>query len=257
MRNMLAMTGDYPITHYYHYAIMQTPDPHAALRQRAERRRLVSESLPPDASPEVQRLVQELQVHQIELEMQNEELLLAQAAAEASRLQYVDLYDFAPVGYCTLTPAGTISQLNLRTSHLLGQERQRLRGRRLALFVAPAERDQFAEFVARLWASPGRRPAPTPPAGHGRVPHRAGAAQQRDEARPGPGSIRAGGAGGWPGAFQRGRRRRGLRCRRAGFAGIGLAGIRTRVGLLGGTFSIQSRPGRGTSFFLPVPVPAG
>ncbi len=40
-------------------------------------------------------------------------------------------------------------------------------------------------------------------------------------------------------------------------AGIGLAGIRTRVGLLGGTFSTQSRPGRGTSFFLRVPVPAG
>ncbi|TDN40040.1 PAS domain S-box protein [Hymenobacter sp. UV11] len=139
---------------------MKAPDPHPvlhSLRQRAERRRLVSESLPPDASPEVQRLVQELQVHQIELEMQNEELLLAQTEAEASRLQYVDLYDFAPVGYCTLAPTGTISQLNLHTSHLLGQERQRLRGRRLALFVVPAERDQFAEFMGRMWASPGRR----------------------------------------------------------------------------------------------------
>jgi len=139
---------------------MKAPDPYAAqrgLRQRAERRRLVSESLPPDASPEVQRLVQELQMHQIELEMQNEELLLAQAAAEASRLQYVDLYDFAPVGYCALTPAGTISQLNLRTSHLLGQQRQGLLAQQVALFVAPIERDRFAEFVARLWASPGRR----------------------------------------------------------------------------------------------------
>ncbi|AMR28089.1 hypothetical protein A0257_13980 [Hymenobacter psoromatis] len=139
---------------------MKTPDPHAAqhsLRQRAERRRLVSESLPPDAAPEVQRLVQELQVHQIELEMQNEELMLAQAEAEASRLQYVDLYDFAPVGYCTLSLAGTISQLNLRTGQLLGQARQQLRGRRLALFVVPAERDRFAEFMARLWARPGQR----------------------------------------------------------------------------------------------------
>ena len=132
-------------------------DPRAALRQRAERRRLVAEALPPDASPEVQRLVQELQIHQIELEMQNEELLLAQAEAEASRHQYVDLYDFAPVGYCTLTPAGIISQLNLRAGHLLGQERRRLLGRRLALFVALAERNQFAEFVARLWARPGQR----------------------------------------------------------------------------------------------------
>ena len=135
------------------------PDPQAALRalrQRAERRRLVSESLPATTAPEVQRLVQELQVHQIELEMQYEELLLAQAEAESSRLQYVELYDFAPVGYCTLSAAGTVQQLNLHTSQLLGQERQRLRGRRLALFVVPAERDHFAEFLARLWAAPGQ-----------------------------------------------------------------------------------------------------
>ncbi|WP_223652917.1 PAS domain-containing sensor histidine kinase [Hymenobacter psoromatis] len=136
-----------------------TPNPQEALRalrQRAERRRLVSESLPPTTAPEVQRLVQELQVHQIELEMQYEELLLAQTDAESSRQQYVELYDFAPVGYCTLSAAGTVQQLNLHTSQLLGQERLRLRGRRLALFVVPAERDRFAEFLARLWAAPGR-----------------------------------------------------------------------------------------------------
>ncbi|MEJ7666044.1 MAG: PAS domain-containing protein [Hymenobacter sp.] len=126
------------------------------MRQRAERRRLVSETLPPTTAPEVQRLVQELQVHQIALEMQYEELLLAQTEAETSRLQYVELYDFAPVGYCTLSAAGTVQQLNLHTSQLLGQDRQRLRGRRLALFVVPPERDRFAEFLARLWAAPGR-----------------------------------------------------------------------------------------------------
>jgi PAS domain S-box-containing protein len=138
----------------------QPVDPQSALhnlRQRAERRRLVTESLPADASPDTQRLVQELQVHQIELEMQYEELLLAQAEAENSRAQYVDLYDFAPVGYCTLSANGTLLQLNLRTSQLLGGERQRLLGRRLALFVVPAERHQFAEFVSRLWATPGQR----------------------------------------------------------------------------------------------------
>ncbi|MDO7884895.1 PAS domain S-box protein [Hymenobacter cheonanensis] len=135
-------------------------DPHAALqhlRGRAERHRIVSESLPPDAAPEVQRLVQELQVHQIELEMQYEELLLAQAEAERSRLQYLDLYDFAPVGYCTVAANGTLLQLNLRTSQLLGRERQQLLGRRLALFVAPAARHEFAEFLARLWAAPSQR----------------------------------------------------------------------------------------------------
>jgi PAS domain S-box-containing protein len=135
-------------------------DPQAALhnlRQRAERRRLVTESLPANAPPDTQRLVQELQVHQIELEMQYEELLLAQAEAESSRAQYVDLYDFAPVGYCTMAANGTLQQLNLRTSQLLGEDRRQLLGRRLALFVEPAERHRFAEFVARLWASPGQR----------------------------------------------------------------------------------------------------
>lgn len=135
-------------------------DPQSALhnlRQRAERRRLVTESLPADAPADMQRLVQELQVHQIELEMQYEELLMAQAEAENSRSQYVDLYDFAPVGYCTVAANGTLLQLNLRTSQLLGEERQRLMGRRLALFVVPTERHQFAEFMARLWAAPGQR----------------------------------------------------------------------------------------------------
>jgi PAS domain S-box-containing protein len=135
-------------------------DPYAAmrnLRERAEHRRLVTESLPSTATPEVQRLVQELQVHQIELEMQYEELLMLQAEVERSRLQYVDLYDFAPVGYCTLAANGTLLQLNLRTSQLLGEDRQRLLGRRLALFVAPAERHQFAEFLSQLWATPSQR----------------------------------------------------------------------------------------------------
>ena len=141
---------------------MPTPPPNPqaalhALRQRAERRRLVSEALPPTTAPEVQRLVQELQVHQLELEMQYEELLLVQAEAESSRLQYVELYDFAPVGYCTLSAAGTMQQLNLHTSQLLGQDRQRLLRRRLALFVVPADRDRFAEFVARLWRAPGQQ----------------------------------------------------------------------------------------------------
>ncbi|GGG57672.1 sensor histidine kinase [Hymenobacter glacieicola] len=120
------------------------------LRARAERRALVTHSLAPDASPEMHRLVQDLQTHQIELEMQYEELLLAQATAEASRAQYVDLYDFAPVGYCTLAPDSTLTQLNLQACQLLGLVRQQLLGRRLALFVVPSYRHQFAEFVERI-----------------------------------------------------------------------------------------------------------
>ncbi|SDY67025.1 ATP-binding protein [Hymenobacter psychrophilus] len=120
------------------------------LRARAERRRLVTQSPPPETPAEMQRLVQELQVHQIELEMQYEELLLAQAEAEASRVQYLDLYEFAPVGYCTLDATGTLRQLNLRTAQLLGLVRQQLQGRRLALFVELRQRAEFAGFLNRV-----------------------------------------------------------------------------------------------------------
>jgi len=118
------------------------------MRQRAEQRRhLVTHPVPADMPADVQRLVQELQVHQIELEMQYEELLLAQLEAEKSRAQYIDLYEFAPVGYCTVAADGVVQQLNLRASQLLGSTRQELLGRRLALFVEMNSRGQFADFL--------------------------------------------------------------------------------------------------------------
>ena len=136
-------------------AVPALPGPHAALlalRARAEQRRhLVTQAAEPLTPAETQRLVQELQVHQIELEMQNEELLLAQAEAEAARARYVDLYDFAPVGYFSLSPAGQIEQLNLRAAQLLGTVRQRLVGRRFALFLTPDQRLEFGQFLTRVF----------------------------------------------------------------------------------------------------------
>ena len=133
--------------------------PHAtllALRDRAETsRRLVTQVPAPQTPAETQRLVQELQTHQLELEMQCEELLSAQTEAENARAQYVDLYEFAPVGYCSLSETGLIEQLNLRAAQLLGAVRQRLAGRRFALFVAPAQRLDFGQFLARVFRSEG------------------------------------------------------------------------------------------------------
>jgi PAS domain S-box-containing protein len=88
---------------------------------------------------------------EIELEMQYEELLLAQAEIQTARAEYVDLYDFAPVGYFTLTNTGLLIQLNLCGSQQLGIGRQRLVGRRFALFVAPADRLEFGLFLVRVF----------------------------------------------------------------------------------------------------------
>ena len=127
-------------------------DLHASLlglRVRAEQRRHLSTQLPaPDDSPETQRLVEELQVYQIELEMQNDELLLAQAEATSAHELFKDLYEFAPVGYLTLTATGIIQQLNHRASQQLGTFRQRLVARHFALFVAPDQRVEFGDFLA-------------------------------------------------------------------------------------------------------------
>ncbi len=88
-------------------------------------------------------LLHELQVHQIELEMQNESLRQAQLAMEESRDHYLDLYEFAPVGYLTLTNAGLIAAINLSGAALLGEDRSKLLQRRFARFVAPEDQDRW------------------------------------------------------------------------------------------------------------------
>lgn len=120
-----------------------------------------------DAAPDdVSQLVQELQVQQLELERQNEEFSLAQAAtesaraaAEAARAQYARLYEFAPAALFTLEADGRVAQLNDHASRLLGSSAAHLTGRRFPLFVAPASRDAFRAFFAGLFDRPGRHVA--------------------------------------------------------------------------------------------------
>src|SRR5690606_21283701 len=83
-----------------------------------------------------ERLIHELLVHQVELEMQYRELQETQGRLEATTERYADLYDFAPVGYCTLTLDGTIREINLTGATLLGAPRDRLVGQPFAS-VAP------------------------------------------------------------------------------------------------------------------------
>jgi PAS domain S-box-containing protein len=88
-------------------------------------------------------LLHELQVHQIELEMQNEALRQTQQAFEQERDRYLDLYEFAPVGYVTLSAEGIIEAINLTGVKLLGVERKALLLHRFAACVAPVDRDAW------------------------------------------------------------------------------------------------------------------
>jgi formate hydrogenlyase transcriptional activator len=129
----------------------------AELRRRAEARlRLraaATKGAPARTEADTQRLVHELQVHQIELEMQNEELRESRAEVEAGLERYTELYDFAPVGYLTLGRDGAIRQVNLTGARLLGVERARLVGRRFGVFVGAPDRAGFKAFLEKVFAS--------------------------------------------------------------------------------------------------------
>ncbi|MGO9378948.1 MAG: sensor histidine kinase [Dissulfurispiraceae bacterium] len=94
-------------------------------------------------SADMQNLVHELRVHQIELEMQNEELRRTQQELEASREKYFDLYDLAPAGYVSLNERGTILEANLSVATLLDRERSHLISRPLTRFIHREDQDIY------------------------------------------------------------------------------------------------------------------
>lgn len=102
---------------------------------------------------EAQQLFEELEIHQIELELQNDHLNATRAQLEMALNQSSELYDFSPVGSLTLDRAGTITKLNLSGARLLGDERARLLGSRFALYVADADRSVFNALLARATAT--------------------------------------------------------------------------------------------------------
>jgi two-component system, cell cycle sensor histidine kinase and response regulator CckA len=134
----------------------------AELRRRAEARLSEkqkshrSQAGAERSADDTQRIVQELQIHQIELEMQNEQLEQARVETEAALELYTDLYEFAPSGYFTLDRDGTIRQANLTGSGLLGVDRSRLVNRNFQLFVAENSREVFQTFAAKVFASHAR-----------------------------------------------------------------------------------------------------
>lgn len=130
-------------------------DPEDFRRQAEERLRKKKRSQPqqPIAETEALRLLHELQVHQVELEMQNEELMQVREDLELALRQYIELYDFAPVGFATLTQDGTILNSNLAFSYLLGSERKTLINQRFGSYVSIEHHTSFYVFLDKVFSS--------------------------------------------------------------------------------------------------------
>ena len=126
----------------------QTKDSLAALRRRAEdRAQTQGDSVPTslhDLSHEAMRkMLHELQVHQIELEMQNEELRKTQLELDATRARYFDLYDLAPIGYCTVSAQGLILEANFTAATLLDLVRSDLVNKPVSRVIVKADQDIY------------------------------------------------------------------------------------------------------------------
>ncbi len=129
----------------------------ARLRRLAEERLKKNQRLgagkyaTPLSADKTQRLFQELQIHQIELEMQNEELRLAQRDLEASRARYFDLYDLAPVGYFTISEAGLTLEANLTAATMLSLARGAMLNQPLTRLILPEDRDICSQCLKLLF----------------------------------------------------------------------------------------------------------
>jgi PAS domain S-box-containing protein len=121
-----------------------------SLRARAEKQFKQAPADTPRSAMELDSLVCELQVHQIELEMQKEELINAYAEVDALRERYVDIYDFAPVAYVTVDTVGVIRQINLAGAILLGIKRSQILQRRFGAVVSQECQDTFNQFLAAV-----------------------------------------------------------------------------------------------------------
>ncbi len=109
--------------------------------------------MPDDASDERERLIHDLEVHQTELESQNQQLRETHDLLEQSRARYADLYDFAPVAYCTFDSNGVIREINLTGATLLGAARARLIGRPFLACAAVTDRMAFVNHLNQCLAS--------------------------------------------------------------------------------------------------------
>jgi len=125
------------------------------LRQKAEELLKKKPAKPGSILDEDQifKLIHELEVHQIELELQNQELLLEKAQITAQAEKYAELYDFAPSGYFTLSNNGEILELNLCGSQMLGKDRTFLISKMFGLYVSDDSKPIFNRFLDKVFSS--------------------------------------------------------------------------------------------------------
>jgi PAS domain S-box-containing protein len=123
-----------------------TPEePTKNLRKRAEEKVRADDTVSAEtlSTEATEQLLHELRVHQIELEMQNEELRRTQQDLATTKARYFELYDLAPVGYLTLNAQGMIQEANLTATTLFGYARKRLIGKPLTQFISPEDQDSY------------------------------------------------------------------------------------------------------------------
>ncbi len=123
------------------------------LRRRAQQQLAQQRPTVSSIEMDAKKLLHELQVHQIELEMQNEELLSAQTELEAGLKRYTELYDMAPVGYLTLDCFGAIQQINLKAARQLGIFRSQLKQQRFSSFISTDSLPVFNGFLSGVFAT--------------------------------------------------------------------------------------------------------
>ena len=167
---------------------MSTDNPFDAdnLRQKAEKILTNKPSSTDPAITEIERLklLHDLDVHRIELELQNEELRHAWAVGEVALNRYAELYDFAPSGYFTLTKEGEIVDLNLVGAILLGRERMHLKHCRFGVFVSDDTKPVFNHFLNCVFGSRTRESCELILSGNPQKPmfvHLAGIAAEKKE----------------------------------------------------------------------------
>lgn len=124
----------------------KTTAPNPKLLRSSAEARLVNALAAEPTTRSADEILHELQVHQIELEMQNENLQQAHLVLEESRDRYLELYEFAPLGFLTLTCNGMISEANLTGTAQLGVERKKLLHSRFANFVVPEDHECWDRY---------------------------------------------------------------------------------------------------------------